>query len=47
MNMFFIEGARRIYDRIYIGLSYVYLNFDTSTEITEEVFENNLNGSWT
>lgn len=44
MNMFFIEGARRVYQKIFIGLSYVYINFDTKTEVTEEVFENTLNG---
>lgn len=44
MNMFFIEGARRVYQKIFIGLSYVYINFDTKTEVIEEVFENTLNG---
>ena len=44
MDMFFIEGARRIYNKIYLGLSYIYLKFDTSTDITDGVFSNTLNG---
>lgn len=44
MDMFFIEGARRVYNNFYLGLSYIYLKFDTSTDITEGVFTNTLNG---
>ncbi len=44
MNMFFIEAQRRVYKKIYLGLSYVYLKFDTETEITDQVFTQELNG---
>lgn len=44
MTMFFIEAQRRAYKKLYFGLSYIYLKFDTETEITEGVFTNNLNG---
>lgn len=44
MSMIYVEAQRRVYKKIYFGLSYVYIKFDTSTEITEGVFTNNLNG---
>lgn len=44
MNFFYIEAQRRIYEKIYIGLSYVYIKFDTKTEITEGVYTSKLNG---
>ena len=44
MDMFYIEAQRRVYKKIYVGLSYIYIKFDTETEITEEVFTNTLNG---
>jgi len=44
MDIFYIEAQRRIYSKIYFGLSYVYIKFDTETEITDGVFTNTLNG---
>jgi hypothetical protein len=44
MDIFYIEAQRRIYKKIYFGLSYVYVKFDTETEITEGVFTTKLNG---
>jgi len=44
MNMFFLEAQRRVYKKIYIGVSYIYLKFDTSTEFTENTLTTNLNG---
>lgn len=44
MNMFFIEAQRRTYKKIYLGLSYVYIKFDTKTELVDEVFTQQLNG---
>lgn len=44
IDLFFIEAQRRVYKKIYLGLSYIYIKFDTETEITEGVFTNKLNG---
>ena len=44
MDIFYIEAQRRIYSKIYFGLSYVYLKFDTETEITEGVYTSKLHG---
>ena len=44
MNMFFIEAQRRVYKKFYLGLSYVYLKFDTEIEAAEGVFTQQLNG---
>lgn len=44
MNMFFIEAQRRVYKKIYLGLSYVYLKFDTEIEVAEGTFTQQLNG---
>lgn len=44
MNIFYIEAQRRIYEKIYFGLSYIYIKFDTKTEITEGVYTSRLNG---
>jgi len=44
MKLFYIEAQRRIYERIYMGLSYIHLNIDTETEVTEGVFSQKLNG---
>lgn len=44
MDMFFIEAQRRVYNKIYFGLSYVYIKFDTKTELIDEIFTQQLNG---
>lgn len=44
LKMLFIETQRRIYKRIYLGLSYIYLNFDTKFEISPNVFTQQLQG---
>lgn len=44
LDMFFIEAQRRVYKKIYVGLSYIYLNFDTSVEVTDDVYAQQLNG---
>jgi len=43
-DIFYIEAQRRIYKKIYFGLSYVYIKFDTETEITEGVYTTKLHG---
>ncbi len=45
MDMFFVQGQRRTYKRLYVGLSYVYLNFKTTLEpIPDDAFLATLNG---
>lgn len=44
LNMFFIEAQRRVFNKIYVGLSYIYIKFDTKTEISDNVFTQAING---
>ena len=44
LDMFFIEAQRRVYKKVYIGLSYIYLKFDTSVEVSDDIFAQQLNG---
>ena len=44
LDMFFIETQRRVYKKIYLGLSYIYLKFDTSIEAVDGILTQQLNG---
>ena len=44
LDLFFIETQRRVYNKLYLGISYIYLKFDTSVEIVDGVFTQKLNG---
>ena len=44
LDIFFIEAQRRVYNKIYFGLSYIYLKFDTKLESSEAVVTQQLDG---
>ena len=44
MKMIFIQPSRKIFGKVYLGISYVYLKFDTSLEISDKVNTTSLNG---
>jgi hypothetical protein len=44
MDILFFEAQRRVYKKIYFGLSYIYLKFDTETEVAEDIYTTTLNG---
>ncbi len=44
MNLFFMEPQRRIYERIYLGVNYVYIKFSTTFEVSPDVFVETIQG---
>lgn len=44
MSMLFLQPSRRVYDKIYIGVSYVYIKFENSVEAIDGSKFTSLNG---
>jgi outer membrane protein assembly factor BamA len=45
MDLAFAKLQRRVYERLYVGVSYIYMNFRTTVEIAPETFTNTLQGA--
>ena len=43
-DFFYIEVKRRVYDKLYAGISYVYTQFETSTEVFPDTLLTTLHG---